>query len=140
MNETCDRCHSRRGQFASGNWRPGQPLTDTHLPAFLTSDLFEDDGQMKDEVFNTSSFSRARCSPTRGFTDCHDPHSGKLRALKSEVCSQCHDPQKFAATSHTGHPQGAGSASTASHAICQPKPTWLSIPGTITRSGFRGRT
>ncbi len=109
VNETCDRCHSRRGQF-SGNWRPGQPLTDTHLPAFLTSDLFEDDGQMKDEVFNTSSFQQSKMF-AKGVvcTDCHDPHSGKLRALKSEVCSQCHDPQKFAATSHTGHPQGAGS-------------------------------
>ncbi len=109
VNETCDRCHSRRGQF-SETWRPGQPLTDTHLPAFLTSDLFEDDGQMKDEVFNTSSFQQSKMF-AKGVvcTDCHDPHSGKLKASKSEVCSQCHDPQKFAATAHTGHAQGAGS-------------------------------
>ena len=109
VNETCDRCHSRRGQF-SENWRPGQPLTDTHLPAFLTSDLFEDDGQMKDEVFNTSSFQQSKMF-AKGVVciDCHDAHSGKLKAAKSEVCSQCHDQKKFAATAHTGHPQSAGS-------------------------------
>jgi predicted CXXCH cytochrome family protein len=109
VNETCDRCHSRRGEF-SETWRPGQPLANTHLPAFLTSDLFEDDGQMKDEVFNTSSFQQSKMY-AKGVVciNCHDPHSGKLRATKSEVCSQCHDPQKFAATSHTGHAQSAAS-------------------------------
>jgi predicted CXXCH cytochrome family protein len=107
--ETCDRCHSRRGEFSEA-WRPGQPLTDTHLPAFLTSDLFEDDGQMKDEVFNTSSFQQSKMF-SKGVlcTDCHDPHSGKLKAAGSEVCSQCHSPEKFAASSHTGHAGGSSS-------------------------------
>ncbi len=109
VNETCDRCHSRRGQF-SETWRPGQPLGNTHLPAFLTSDLFEDDGQMKDEVFNTSSFQQSKMF-AKGVVcvDCHNPHSGKLKAAGSEVCSQCHEPQKFAATAHTGHPESAAS-------------------------------
>jgi predicted CXXCH cytochrome family protein len=109
VNETCDRCHSRRGQF-SESWRPGRPLADTHLPALLTSDLFEDDGQMKDEVFNTSSFQQSRMF-AKGVvcTDCHDPHSGALKAAGSEVCSQCHDRAKFAGAAHTGHPQGASS-------------------------------
>src|SRR5208337_3263572 len=101
--EACGRCHSRRGEF-SENWRPGQPLADTHLPVFLTPDLFEDDGQMKDEVFNTSSFQQSKMF-AKGVvcTDCHDPHSGKLKAAGSEVCSQCHAPEKFAAVTHTGH-------------------------------------
>ncbi len=101
--EACDRCHSRRGEFSEG-WRPGQPLTGTHLPVFLTSDLFEDDGQMKDEVFNTSSFQQSKMF-ARGVmcTDCHDAHSGSLKAAKSEVCSQCHAPETFAAPAHTGH-------------------------------------
>jgi predicted CXXCH cytochrome family protein len=107
--EMCDRCHSRRGEF-SETWHPGQPLADTHMPAFLTSDLFEDDGQMKDEVFNTSSFQQSKMF-AKGVmcTDCHDPHSGKLKAARSEVCSQCHTPQKFAAPAHTGHAPGPSS-------------------------------
>ena len=107
--ETCDRCHSRRGQFSEA-WRPGQPLADSHLPVFLTSDLFEDDGQMKDEVFNTSSFQQSKMF-AKGVvcTDCHDPHGGKLKAAKSEVCSHCHAPEKFAAGGHSGHAPGPSS-------------------------------
>jgi predicted CXXCH cytochrome family protein len=105
-NETCDRCHSRRGQISEG-WLPGQPLAKTHLPVFLTSDLFEDDGQMKAEVFNTSNFQQSKMF-AKGVvcTDCHDPHSGMLKAAKSEVCAQCHAADKFAAVAHTGHRAG----------------------------------
>jgi predicted CXXCH cytochrome family protein len=104
--ETCDRCHSRRGEF-SEEWRPGQPLLDTHLPAFLTSGLFEDDGQMKDEVFNTSSFRQSKMFAKGAVcTDCHDPHSGTLKAAGSQVCAQCHATEKFIAVSHTGHAAG----------------------------------
>ena len=107
--ETCDRCHSRRGEFSEAS-RPGQPLADTHLPAFLTSDLFEDDGQMKDEVFNTSSFQQSKMFANGVVcTDCHDPHSGMLKAPGSSVCSQCHSPEKFAAVNHTGHSAGPNS-------------------------------
>jgi predicted CXXCH cytochrome family protein len=106
VNETCDRCHSRRGQI-SEEWLPGLPLAQTHLPVFLTSDLFEDDGQMKGEVFNTSSFQQSKML-AKGVvcTDCHDPHSGMLKAAKSEVCAQCHAADKFAAVAHTGHRAG----------------------------------
>ena len=106
FNETCDRCHSRRAQIADG-WTPGAPLADTHLPVFLTSDLFEDDGQMKEEVFNTSSFQQSKMF-AKGVicTDCHDPHNGKLKAAKNEICSQCHAAEKFATAAHTGHPPG----------------------------------
>jgi hypothetical protein len=106
--ETCGVCHARRGQFAEG-WRPGLPLTDFYRPTFLTPDLFEDDGQMRDEVFNYASFQQSKMH-AKGVvcSDCHEPHSGKLKAAGSEVCSQCHQPQVFAASSHTGHAPGSG--------------------------------
>ncbi len=106
--ETCGTCHSRRGQFAEG-WQPGSPIADFYRPTFLMPDLFEDDGQMRDEVFNYASFQQSKMH-AKGVvcSDCHDPHAGKLKAEGSEVCSQCHLPQKFAASSHTGHPAGKG--------------------------------
>lgn len=106
--ETCGTCHARRGQFAEG-WQPGEPLTNDYRPAFLTPDLFEDDGQMRDEVFNYASFQQSKMH-AKGVvcSDCHNPHSGKLKAEGSEVCSQCHLPQKFATTSHTGHQAASG--------------------------------
>lgn len=104
--ETCGRCHVRRSQF-DATWRPGQPLMDHYRPVFLTPDLFEDDGQMKDEVFNLSSFQQSRMF-AKGVlcSDCHDPHSGKLKADGAQVCSQCHAAERFAATAHTGHKDG----------------------------------
>jgi Flp pilus assembly protein TadD len=106
--ETCARCHSRRGQI-SADWRPGHPLGDTHLPAFLTPDLFEDDGQMKDEVFNDHSFKQSLMY-ARGVicSDCHDVHSGQLKSDGAGVCNQCHLPERFSTTAHSGHRQGKG--------------------------------
>ncbi|NIX76371.1 tetratricopeptide repeat protein [Microvirga sp. c23x22] len=104
--EMCARCHARRGQFSDA-WRPGRPLADTHLPTFLTADLFEADGQMRDEVYNYASFLQSKMY-AKGVvcTDCHDPHSGKLKAAGAEVCSQCHRLEKFATIVHTGHAAG----------------------------------
>jgi tetratricopeptide (TPR) repeat protein len=106
--ETCGICHARRSQFSEG-WRPGQPMADHYRPIFLTPDLFEDDGQMKDEVFNYSSFLQSKMH-AKGVvcSDCHEPHGGKLKASRAEVCSICHSPQKFAAPAHTGHAAGSG--------------------------------
>jgi predicted CXXCH cytochrome family protein len=104
--ETCGVCHSRRGQFAEG-WQPGQPLMDYYRPVFLTPDLFEDDGQMRDEVFNSTSFQQSKMF-AKGVvcSECHDPHSAKLKADGAEVCGQCHAPEKFATAQHSGHQTG----------------------------------
>ena len=101
--ETCARCHSRRA-ILSEDWKPGQPLEDTHLPSFLSDGLFEADGIMRDEVFNDHSFKQSLMY-VKGVvcSDCHDPHSAKLKAPGAQVCAQCHAPEKFASVRHTGH-------------------------------------
>ena len=106
--ELCARCHSRRGTL-SEDWKPGSELAQTHMSAFLVHGLFEADGQMRDEVFNDQAFKQSRMY-AKGVTcvDCHDPHSGKLKAEGSAVCSQCHAPEKFADVKHTGHLAGPG--------------------------------
>jgi predicted CXXCH cytochrome family protein len=105
--ETCALCHSRRAAF-SERWQPGQPLADTHLEDVLDVGLFEDDGQMKDEVYNDQSFKQSLMY-ARGVvcTDCHDPHAGGLKLAGAAVCSQCHQPARFATVEHTGHAPGA---------------------------------
>src|SRR5262249_3795441 len=52
--ETCGLCHARRAGF-SEDWRPGRPLSDTHLVTPLARGLYEADGQMLDEVYNYGS-------------------------------------------------------------------------------------
>ena len=101
--ETCARCHARRS-ILSEDWKPGQPIEETHLPSFLSEGLFEADGLMRDEVFNDHSFKQSLMY-AKGVvcSDCHDPHSAKLKAPRAEVCGQCHQPEKFSSVKHTGH-------------------------------------
>jgi predicted CXXCH cytochrome family protein len=101
--ETCALCHARRAQIREGHV-PGRPLADTHQPALLTAGLYEADGQMRDEVDNYGSFLQSRMYQA-GVTcgDCHDPHSGTLRAQGNGVCYQCHSAEKYSGQAHTGH-------------------------------------
>jgi predicted CXXCH cytochrome family protein len=100
--ETCGLCHARRGEFAEG-WVPGRPLSDTHLVAVLSQGLYQADGQMLDEVYNYGSFKQSRMYAA-GVTcsDCHDPHSAKLKLAGDAVCLQCH-AETYAKPAHNHH-------------------------------------
>ena len=112
--ETCGLCHARRGQF-SENWFPGQRLSDTHAVAPLSRGLYSADGQMLDEVYNYGSFKQSKMFAA-GVTcsDCHDPHSAKLRLSGDAVCLQCHSPAKYANANHTHHEGASASIGCAS--------------------------
>ncbi len=101
--ETCGLCHARRGQF-SENWLPGRWLSDTHAVAAMTRGLYQPDGQMLDEVYNYGSFKQSKMFAA-GVTcsDCHDPHSAKLRLPGDSTCLQCHASETYATDSHHGH-------------------------------------
>jgi predicted CXXCH cytochrome family protein len=94
--ETCGLCHARRGQF-SADWIPGLPLSDTHFVSPLSRGLYHADGQMLDEVYNYGPFKQSRMFAA-GVTcsDCHEPHSARLRAPGDGVCLQCHASDRFA--------------------------------------------
>ena len=108
--ELCARCHSRRGQIWE-DYGFGKPLLDTHRLSLLTPDLYYPDGQMKDEVFNHGSFLQSKMF-AKGVTcsDCHEPHSGKLRAAGGKVCLQCHLPAKYETPEHHFHPANSTGA------------------------------
>jgi predicted CXXCH cytochrome family protein len=108
--EVCGRCHSRRGQFSEDN-AVGRPLGDTHRVALLEDRLYYPDGQIRDEVYEYGSFVQSKMFH-RGVTcsDCHDPHSGKVRAPGSQVCLGCHAARKYATATHHFHPTGSRGA------------------------------
>jgi Flp pilus assembly protein TadD len=101
--EACGMCHSRRGQLTE-DWTPGRWLSHTHAISPLTRGLYDAAGQMDDEVFNYGSFRQSKMYAA-GVTcsDCHDPHSGKLRISGDGACLQCHAADKFAAPAHHRH-------------------------------------
>ena len=89
--ETCARCHSRRSTLTS-EYRHGARLMDSHRPALLTEGLYHADGQILDEVYVYGSFLQSRMH-ARGVrcSDCHEPHSTKLRASGNALCITCHN-------------------------------------------------
>ena len=106
----CAQCHSRRAPFAAGMDHDGR-LFDTHDIALLTDNLYFPDGQQRDEVYDVGSFLQSKMH-AHGVTcsDCHDPHSGKLRAPGNAVCAQCHAAAKYAAPTHTLHAANSAGA------------------------------
>jgi predicted CXXCH cytochrome family protein len=123
--ETCARCHGRASRF-SDDYVHGKPPLDTHRLALLDDDLYWNDGQIRDEVYNWGSFVQSRMY-AQGVTcsDCHDPHSLKLRASGNAVCAQCHQPGTYDNAKHTHHKEGTtGAACAACH---MPTTTYMLI-------------
>jgi Flp pilus assembly protein TadD len=103
--ETCGLCHARRSQFSEA-WVPGNPLSDTHMISPINRGLYRADGQMMDveEAYNYGSFKQSKMFAA-GVTcsDCHDPHSAKLRLTGDGTCLQCHSQVKYANAGHHRH-------------------------------------
>lgn len=116
QTETCAQCHSNRGRI----WpelNPGEPIDRGFRLALLEPDRYFPDGQIKDETYVYGSFIQSRmfhqgvvCS------DCHDPHSLKLRSEGNGVCAACHAPEHYDSSDHHHHQTGsAGAACVACH-------------------------
>jgi Flp pilus assembly protein TadD len=103
--ETCGLCHARRSEFSEA-WSPGQSLSDTHMVSPVVRGLYSADGQMLDveEAYNYGSFKQSKMFAA-GVTcsDCHDPHSAKLRLSGDNTCLQCHSREKYADVRHHRH-------------------------------------
>lgn len=101
--QTCAVCHSRRGSIST-NPGPTGKLLDTDNPSLLTEGLYFADGQQDGEVYTYGSFLQSKMY-SRGVTcsDCHDPHTAKLRLPGNALCAQCHLPAKYDVAEHTHH-------------------------------------
>ena len=123
--EVCAQCHSRRTQIAESH-RAGDAFLDHYRPALLTDPLYYVDGQQRDEVYVWGSFLQSRMY-AKGVTcsDCHEPHSGTLRAAGNELCARCHSREKYDARSHHFHAPGSkGAACVECH---MPSATYMRI-------------
>jgi tetratricopeptide (TPR) repeat protein len=114
--QLCARCHSRRGQIWE-DYAYGKPLGDTHRLSLLDEHLYFPDGQIKDEVYVYGSFVQSKMYAA-GVTcsNCHDPHSLKLRAEGNAVCATCHLSARYDTPAHHHHESGGeGAACIACH-------------------------
>jgi tetratricopeptide (TPR) repeat protein len=101
--DRCAGCHSQRARIVEQP-RAGAAFLDDYEPAMLDRALYHDDGQVAEQVYQWGSFVQTRkyaagvrCS------DCHEPHSGRLRAEGNALCGSCHEPARFDAPEHHHH-------------------------------------
>lgn len=103
--ETCARCHAHRALVAEG-FHAGHAFLDHYSPALLDTGIYFEDGQLLEESYEYGSFLQSlmyrknvKCS------DCHDPHSTRIRLQGNDLCLRCHQP-KYDTESHIRHPRG----------------------------------
>ena len=108
--EVCAQCHSRRSVI-SNDYSPGRPFLNHYMPRLLDEGMYFSDGQIQDEVYVYGSFLQGKMYHA-GVTcsDCHDPHSMKLRQPGNGVCMQCHATEKFDTEKHHFHNAGTKGA------------------------------
>jgi predicted CXXCH cytochrome family protein len=118
--DQCAPCHSRRTPLDTRQ-EPGRPFLDGYRAETLPPGHYYSDGQQLGEVYEYGSFRQSkmyqqgvRC------TDCHNPHTGKVRGAGNALCTRCHgtpgDPRFPAAgskvydavTHHFHQPGSAG--------------------------------
>lgn len=106
--EACAPCHSRRSDLGPGR---GEGYHDRYRQSLLEPQLYYPDGQIRDEVFEYSSFLQSKMA-ARGVvcSDCHEPHSLELRRPGNALCGGCHRPSHYDAPSHHFHAQGTAGA------------------------------
>lgn len=104
--DNCGRCHARRGTL--GDYHYGADLLDTHRLSLPQSPLYYHDGQVLDEVYVYGSFVQSKMHQAGVVcSNCHEPHSLKLRAEGNGVCTQCHKPDTYDSQQHHHHPAGS---------------------------------
>lgn len=111
--ETCARCHSRRVPLREDS-AASHALLDDYRPALLDAGLYHADGQIDGEVFEYGSFLQSRMYG-KGITcsDCHEPHSARLRFPGNAMCGTCHSPARFDTPAHHHHAASPNTGATA---------------------------
>jgi len=106
--DDCARCHSRRVQFTQAFNHEGV-FRDHYAPEILRDHLYFPDGQILDEDYVYSSFVQSKMyNNLVKCTNCHNPHTTKLKFTGNQLCLQCHDPQKYDAYEHHFHKDEEG--------------------------------
>ena len=101
--ETCAPCHSLREPIREAFFAHESYL-DYFAPELLIPPHYHGDGQVRGEVYEWGSFLQSRMYQAGvRCSDCHEPHSGKIRAEGNALCVSCHDAERFDSPQHSHH-------------------------------------
>ncbi|WP_194436025.1 multiheme c-type cytochrome [Vibrio fluminensis] len=124
--QTCAQCHSRRTQLNETADHVKGSFLDKYRLSLITPELYHHDGQIYDENYVYGSFLQSAMAE-KGVTctNCHDPHSAKLKVAEEAVCSQCHLAIEYTPEKHTFHqPDTEASQCTTCH---MPQTTYMQV-------------
>jgi predicted CXXCH cytochrome family protein len=111
--DQCGACHARRVRLHEAVTGGGlrETMLETWRPELPHDGLYFADGQIREEVFEIGSFLQSRMA-AKGVvcTDCHDPHTARLKAEGNALCVQCHAPETFDTPKHHFHQAGTPGA------------------------------
>jgi len=101
--DQCARCHSRRVQFTEAYNHEGL-FEDHYMAEILPDHLYFPDGQILDEDYVYSSFIQTKMYHNDvKCTNCHNPHTTKLKYDGNKLCLQCHEADKYDVYEHHFH-------------------------------------
>lgn len=108
--EQCARCHSLRSN-QTAVYVHQESYLDQYLPEVPFPDLYYPDGQIRSEVYVFGSFTQSRMYH-QGVkcTDCHNPHSTKVKFPDNRLCTQCHIKATYDTPKHHFHTPGSAGA------------------------------
>jgi tetratricopeptide (TPR) repeat protein len=125
--QACAHCHSRRRVVHKG-YTAGCNYYDYFSNELLTTTSYHADGQILDEVYEFGSFVQSKMYHKNvRCTDCHDPHTARLKHEGNQVCTSCHQHPagKYDGENHHRHKQGgAGSKCVDCH---MPQTTYMAV-------------
>lgn len=101
----CARCHALREKL-TGNYDHAGKFLDYFNPALPHPGSYFADGQIKEEVYVFGSFLQSKMYKNGiSCTDCHNPHTLKLKAnvTNNTLCLQCHQSQTYNTPRHHFH-------------------------------------
>lgn len=108
--DECARCHVRREQYSEFYNFEGTFL-DHYYPQLIEENLYHPDGQILDEVYVYGSFTQSKMYQNNvTCTNCHNPHSLKLKFEGNMLCAQCHEPKTYEAPTHHFHAENSEGA------------------------------
>lgn len=125
--QACAPCHSRRNVVQAG-FKAFDNYYDFYTNSLLTEDVYYPDGQVLDEDYVHGSFIQSKMYH-KGIkcTDCHDPHTAKLKHNGNQVCTSCHQhpAAKYDSVAHHFHkPESEGAQCVNCH---MPSTTYMAV-------------
>ena len=122
--EVCAQCHSRRSQLSDHT--ESVPYHQQYQSSLVNTPLYYPDGQIFDEVYVYGSFKQSKMYQNGvTCTNCHDPHTLKLKHEGNATCTQCHSAEQYDIRSHHQHlANSAGSQCVNCH---MPETTYMEV-------------